>query len=115
LTKLEKEIAEKEQMQQQQEEEQTMRASQQDDAIPAVHVNEEMEKITEMLGDITVSALRIQQALEEVSKLASDADGVRKELYHKYRKDHQFHGYQGFKDPKGLLRSLSQTQSQEFD
>ena len=74
---------------------------------------QDMQKVEQTVQDITLSTVRIQQALGIVSNIAKESDQVRKELYRRYRKDHQFHGYQGVKDPKGLLRALSQSQDVE--
>ena len=73
----------------------------------------DMEKVTQTVQDITVSSVRIHQALNIVSEIATESERVRKELHERYRRDHQFHGYQGVKDPKGLLRALSQSQDIE--
>ena len=40
--------------------------------------------------------------------MVSQSADVRRELYSKYRSDHQFHGYRGNKDTKGLIAALSQ-------
>jgi hypothetical protein len=76
-------------------------------------VDPDMDKVTQTVDDITISSVRINKALQIVSNIAIESDRVRKELYHRYRRDHQFHGYQGVKDPKGLLRALSQSQDVE--
>lgn len=73
----------------------------------------DMEKVQQAVQDMTLSTVRIQQALGIVSDIAKESDQVRKELYRRYRKDHQFHGYQGVQDAKGLLRVLSQSQDVE--
>lgn len=77
---------------------------------PGSAAEEEMEKLEQTIQDITISSTRIQQALDVVSEIAGESDRVRQDLYRRYRRDFQFHGYQGIKDPKGLLRSLSQSQ-----
>lgn len=71
---------------------------------------EEIGMVQQTIQDLQLSSVRIQQALEVVSGIVTESDQVRKELYHRYRKDHQFHGYPGIKDPKGLLSVLSQSQ-----
>jgi hypothetical protein len=74
---------------------------------------QELTLAKEAIENVTLSANRIQNLLTRVSTLTTESDNVRKELYQRYRKDHQFRGYPGVKDPKGLLRALSQpTQSQ---
>ena len=64
-------------------------------------------KVEHSVEDITLSSLRIQQALRSVSDLIEHSETVRKELYDKYRKDHQFHGYRGVKNPKALIRAIA--------
>ena len=65
-------------------------------------------QVERALHDIAVSSTRIQDGLKIVKSIVSDADAVRTELYEKYRQDHQFRGYQAIKDPKGMIRFLSQ-------
>jgi len=84
-----------------------------EDAMIDSKPSEEFTKFEQSVEDITLSTIRIQQALKIVSGIITDSDQVRKDLYHRYRQDHQFHGYQGVKDPKGLLRALSQSQDVE--
>jgi hypothetical protein len=93
--------------QRQQHEDETMK---EEDNEMEEQTSEEMETVKQTVEDITLSATRIQQALDIVSDIATESDRVRKDLYRRYRRDQQFHGYQGIKDPKGLLRSLSQSQ-----
>ena len=62
------------------------------------------------MQDIMIASTRIQQGLNLVRDVILESEEVRKELYQKYRKDHQFHGYQGAKNPAGLIRFLSQEQ-----
>lgn len=69
-----------------------------------------LDSISQSVQDITLATTRIQQALHVVDKITAESDQVRRDLYNRYRMDHQFHGYQGVKDPKGLLRALSQSQ-----
>lgn len=60
------------------------------------------------VDDVLTSAGRVESALTEVAALVQQSDGVRRELYGKYRTDHQFHGYRGNKNTKGLIVALSQ-------
>jgi hypothetical protein len=60
------------------------------------------------MRDIILASTRIQQGLNVVSDIFKESEGVRKELYQSYRKDHQFAGYQGTKNPASLIRFLSQ-------
>lgn len=73
-----------------------------------------MKQVIESVQAIVLSSSRIQKALEVVAKMLSESDRVRKELYHRYRKDHQFHGYQGVKNTKDLVRALSQPSQDSF-
>jgi hypothetical protein len=66
------------------------------------------EKAEQTLQDIVLASTRIQQGLGIVLNILEESDQVRKEMYRKYRQDHQFHGYQGVRNPKGLIRFLSQ-------
>ena len=60
------------------------------------------------IDDVLTSAGRVESALTEVATLVQQSDGVRRELYGKYRADHQFHGYRGSRNTKGLIVALSQ-------
>jgi hypothetical protein len=66
------------------------------------------ERISNAVEDINLSSLRIERAVNVVSDTVTEANAVRSELFKKYTKDHQFHGYAGVKDPKSLIRILSQ-------
>jgi flagellar biosynthesis GTPase FlhF len=63
-------------------------------------------QVEHAVEDITLSSLRIQQALRFVSDLVVQSNTAQKELYDKYTKDHQFHGYRGVKNPKALIRAI---------
>jgi len=60
------------------------------------------------IDDILTSAGRLEGTLTEVAALVEESDATRRELYGKYRTDHQFHGYRGNKNTKGLIVALSQ-------
>jgi len=60
------------------------------------------------IDDVLTSAGRVESALSEVAALVAESDAVRRELYGKYRTDHQFHGYRGNRNTKGLIVALSQ-------
>ncbi len=100
-----------EDMERKQKEEQDKQSEQTADTTKEVEVTEEIEKVNQTLEDISLSCVRIQQALENVSKIAEESDRVRLKLHKQYRRNHQFQGYQGIKDPKGLIMSLSQSQT----
>jgi len=70
----------------------------------------EIAMVQQTIQDITLSTVRIQQALDIVTTTVTESDKIRKDLYRRYRRDHQFHGYPGIKDPVGLLSALSQSQ-----
>lgn len=75
---------------------------------------QEVSQVEQAVDAVTISSIRIQQALQIVSKIVTEADQTRKDLYFRYRKEHQFQGYPGVKDPKGLLRALSQSQDPDY-
>lgn len=73
------------------------------------HLAEAVERSTQnAIDDILTSAGRVESTLTEVAALVEESDAVRRELYGKYRTDHQFHGYRGNKNTKGLIVALSQ-------
>lgn len=72
---------------------------------PAVY---EMEPFDQFMQSIIQSANKISSALQIVSSLLVSSGALRKEMYRKYRQDHQFQGYRGVNNPKGLVRILSQ-------
>jgi hypothetical protein len=67
-------------------------------------------QVDQAIDELTLSCTRIVNSLKAVTNVMSESDRVRKELYTKYKESHQFQGYQGVKDPKGLIRALSQSQ-----
>lgn len=74
------------------------------------HLAEVVERSTRnAIDDILTSAGRVESTLTEVAALVEESDAVRRELYGKYRTDHQFHGYRGNKNTKGLIVALSQS------
>ena len=64
-------------------------------------------QVEHAMEDITLSSLRIQQALRLVSGLVIQSNATQKVLYETYTKDHQFHGYRGVNNPKALIRALA--------
>jgi hypothetical protein len=64
-------------------------------------------QVEHAVEDITLSSLRIQQALRLVSGLVAQSNATQKELYETYTKDHQFHGYRGVNNPRALIRALA--------
>ena len=64
--------------------------------------------LQEALEDVMTAAGRVDGTLRGIADLVSQSADVRRELYSKYRSDHQFHGYRGNKDTKGLIAALSQ-------
>ena len=67
-----------------------------------------MKPFDASMEDIMKASSNIQAALKLVTETMADAEKLRKNLYRRYRQDHQFEGYRGVNDPKGLIRILSQ-------
>lgn len=85
-------------------------AQQEEPAEPLVESNEKDDleiQVDHAVEDITLSSLRIQQALRLVSNLVTQSNATQKELFENYTKDHQFHGYRGVNNPKALIRALA--------
>ena len=72
------------------------------------HPTVNMQPFDTSMEDIMKSSKGIQAALKLVTETMADAGKLRKNLYRRYRQDHQFEGYRGVNDPKGLIRILSQ-------
>jgi hypothetical protein len=70
----------------------------------------QLVKVNQAVDSLALSCVRIQKGFEIVSGILKESEQTRQNLYQSYKRDHQFHGYQGVKDPKGLLRVLSQSQ-----
>lgn len=70
-------------------------------------------QLEQLVQDMSISTTRIQEGLGLVNKSVNDSDQMRKQLYQSYRQDHQFHGYQGVSNPRGLIRFLSQSQQEQ--
>lgn len=68
---------------------------------------------TDLASDVTLAVDRIRNALHHVSNTVTECEQSRQQLYHQYVSNHQFYGYQGIHDPKGLLKALSQSQSED--
>ena len=64
-------------------------------------------------ADVRVSAVRIRAALDLVRDTLQKGETARQALYAQYVRDHQFYGYPGAHDAKGLLRALSQSQPED--
>jgi hypothetical protein len=58
--------------------------------------------------EIVLASTRIQQGLGTVLKILAHSEQVRTQLYQTYRTKHQFAGYQGVRNPRGMIRFLSQ-------
>jgi hypothetical protein len=71
-------------------------------------VTERRERADATIKDIVLASKRIQQGLGQVLLILKDSETARKQLYKEYRRNHQFMGYQGVCNPKGLIRLLSQ-------
>jgi hypothetical protein len=100
--------------------EQALRSTARDENEPVTERNHESvvnsdddelrERLESAVKDILLCVRRVQNAVELTSKTIQESEKIRKELYEKYKTDHQFHGYKGVKNPKGLIRALSQSQ-----
>ncbi|KAL7458847.1 hypothetical protein ACHAXS_000434 [Conticribra weissflogii] len=60
-----------------------------------------------LVQDVTLATERINWMLKRVSLAMEESDGLRKEAFDKYQKEHKFHGYPKYDDPKGLFMALS--------
>jgi hypothetical protein len=69
--------------------------------------HEFQEYVNQAMQDITLSSIRVEQAVQLVSNLMAETDAMHQELARKYREDHQFHGYRGVDNPKSLIRALT--------
>lgn len=70
----------------------------------------EISDITQCIRDMTLSISQIEQGLQIVGNVVLDSESTRKELYEEFTQHHQFHGYQGINNSKGLLLALSASQ-----
>ena len=68
------------------------------------------DRIHSAVQDILLCTRRIENAVKLTSNTIQQSEKTRKELYQKYKMDHQFSGYKGVNDPKALIRALSQSQ-----
>jgi len=66
------------------------------------------ERTTTTVQDMVLASKRIQQGLRHVLSILKDSETARQELYKEYRHNHHFQGYQGVRNPRGLIRFLSQ-------
>ena len=66
------------------------------------------ERTETSIQDIVLASKRIQQGLTEVLTIMKEAEQTRQHLYKDYLRNHHFEGYQGVRNPKGLIRFLSQ-------
>jgi hypothetical protein len=75
---------------------------------PKHSLQEEAERT---LQDVALASTRIQTGLGVVLEIMQEAEHVRKEMYQKYKDDHQFEGYQQVHNPKNMIRFLSQDEN----
>lgn len=66
------------------------------------------ERTLAAVKDVVLASRRIQQGLGQVMTTLNESKKVREQLYKEYRDDHHFYGYQGVRNPKNLIRFLSQ-------
>lgn len=76
-----------------------------DDVQDSVILHERTESTVK---DMVLASKRIQQGLAQVLTILKDSEKTRQQLYKEYRRDHHFYGYQGVRNPKNLIRFLSQ-------
>lgn len=62
--------------------------------------------LRQAMEDISLSTGRINQTLRDVLQFVEETEAVRKEIYHKYTNEHQFRGYLGTENPKGLVHDV---------
>jgi len=84
-----------------------------EDDDKAKMVAPELEQVAATAAEVRVSAVRIRSALDIVRDTVQKTETARQALYAQYVRDHQFYGYQGAHDAKGLLRALSQSQPED--
>jgi hypothetical protein len=48
----------------------------------------------------------MSQTLRDVLQFVDETEAVRVEIYRKYTSEHQFRGYLGIDNPKGLVRNI---------
>jgi hypothetical protein len=75
-----------------------------------IEPNQLKERVDSAVQVIFLCTRRVQNAVELTLNTIQESDKVRKDLYQKYRSDFQFQGYKGVKNPKELIRLLSQSQ-----
>jgi hypothetical protein len=68
------------------------------------------ERTETTIQDMVLASTRIQQGLAGVLHILKDSEQTRQQLYKDYHRNHHFEGYQGVRNPKGLIRFLSQEQ-----
>ena len=65
------------------------------------------KEVNNMIQDLTLASDRINKALIEVLSTMREGENAKNELYKNYVVDHQFDGYCGVKNPKGLIQVLA--------
>ncbi len=65
-------------------------------------------RTADSIKDIVLASTRIQQGLAKVLTILKDSEKTREQLYKEYRRDHHFQGYASVRNPKNLIRLLSQ-------
>jgi uncharacterized protein YoxC len=81
--------------------------------VPGKTLVQMVDTVTDTVSDVTFAVDRIRNALRHVSDTVTECEQSRQQLYHQYVSNHQFYGYQGVHNPKGLLKILSQSQSDD--
>lgn len=98
LKNRERELGVREQEQEHKDDEEVEQSENKKDALEV--------QVEHAVEDITLSSLRIQQALRLVSGLVTQSNATQKELYENYRCV-MFRGYRGVNNPKALIRALA--------
>jgi hypothetical protein len=63
-------------------------------------------KLRRAMEDMSLNTGRMSQTLRDVLQFVDETEAVRVEIYRKYTSEHQFRGYLGIDNPKGLVRNI---------
>jgi hypothetical protein len=65
------------------------------------------ETVLETIDSITLSSVRVERSLQMVADMMQQSDALRSEIYRRHEAE-RFRGYPGEREPKDLIRLLSQ-------
>jgi spore germination protein YaaH len=82
----------------------------QPDTNRKIAMKTEISNITQCIRDMNLSITQIEQGLQIIGGVVMEAETTRKDLYNEFTQHHQFRGYQGIHNSKGLILALSQSQ-----